>query len=97
MNERERERERDREREREMREGLQGLAPSSSSIILTPSRLRSLSSLWLAREMQPFRAREEVTTHVAGGERREGGRERGMEGGREGGREEERKRERERK
>lgn len=46
------------------------MAPSSSSIILTPSMLRSFSSLWLAREMQPFRAREEVTTHVAAGRRR---------------------------
>ncbi len=50
---------------------LQGFAPSSSSSILTDSRLRSLSSLWLAREMQPLRAREEVTRQVADEKERE--------------------------
>ncbi len=43
----------------------QGLAPSSSSIILTVSSLRSLSSLWLDSWIHPPRARDEDTTHTA--------------------------------
>ena len=44
----------------------QGLAPSSSNSIRTPSSPMSRSSLWPASEMQPLRAREDPMTHEAG-------------------------------